>query len=111
MYVPSGSAYSERLEVWVPAVVLKSKRARGGLKNHDCSPLIVSAPTVVVSLYVTLYSVAFAELRTWAKDGPPADGTPVATVPDPAAGVAAAPPVVVLVVPVAPPHDAAITNA
>jgi hypothetical protein len=62
-------------------------------------------------LYVTLYSLALAELRICPNDGLLADAEPVAAAVDVAALVAAAPVAVVPVGLAEPPHDAAITNA
>jgi hypothetical protein len=107
MNAPSGSAKIETVPDCPDAVVTKSKRARGGLKNQDCSPLELAPPPVAVSLYVTLYSVALAAVRTCPKEGPVAPGVPVAAPGDPGALVAVAPAVVDVVV-VEPPHDTTI---
>src|SRR5690348_16725032 len=60
--------------------VTKSKRVRGGLEYHVCSPLRNSAPwpPVAVILYVILYWLALAAPRTSMKLGPVAAGDPEA---------------------------------
>ena len=68
-----------------------------------------SVPPVAVSLYVTLYSLALADVRICANDGLPDDAVAAATVPE--AAVVAVTPLVVVPEGVVPPHDAAITNA